>query len=77
MKMNPFWPAASGSATPMFGAKPCNLNVMPFTELHANIPQSIQDKGQAIGIFPGYTTGKDTKSSQTIIICTDASDFPL
>ncbi|KAJ0581099.1 putative protein time for coffee [Helianthus annuus] len=68
MKMNPFWPAASGSATPMFGAKPCNLNVMPSTELHANIPQSIQDKGQAVGILPGYTTGKDTKSSQPATI---------
>ncbi|MFS7929976.1 putative protein time for coffee [Helianthus anomalus] len=68
MKMNPFWPAASGSAAPMFGAKPCNLNVMPSTELHANIPQSMQDKGQAAGIFPGYTTGKDTKSSQPATI---------
>ncbi|KAM0071129.1 putative protein time for coffee [Helianthus debilis subsp. tardiflorus] len=68
MKMNPFWPAAAGSAAPMFGAKPCNVNVMPSTELHANIPQSMQDKGQAVGIFPGYTTGKDTKSSQPATI---------
>ncbi|KAI3712384.1 hypothetical protein L1987_70939 [Smallanthus sonchifolius] len=65
---NPFWPAASGSAAPMFGAKPCNLNVLPSTELHANIPQSMQDKGQAVGIFPGHTTGKDTKSSQSTTI---------
>ncbi|XP_076927100.1 protein TIME FOR COFFEE-like isoform X2 [Bidens hawaiensis] len=64
MKINPFWPAASGSAPPMFGAKPSNFNVMPGTELHANIPQSVHEKGPPAGIFPGHITGKDTKSSQ-------------
>ncbi|KAI3815517.1 hypothetical protein L1987_15188 [Smallanthus sonchifolius] len=68
MKISPFWPATSGSAAPMFGAKPCNLNVMPSTDLHANIPQAMQDKGQAVGIFPGHTTGKDTKSSQATTV---------
>ncbi|KAI3715469.1 hypothetical protein L6452_22452 [Arctium lappa] len=69
MKLNPFWPAASGSA-PMFGAKPCNLNVMPSTELHGSIPmQAIQDKGQGVGVFPGHTVvGKDNKSSQATTI---------
>ncbi|KAK9070898.1 hypothetical protein SSX86_009466 [Deinandra increscens subsp. villosa] len=61
MKINPFWPAASGSAAPMFGAK-------HSTELHANIPPSMQDKGQPVGMFPGHTTGKDTKSSQTTAV---------
>jgi hypothetical protein len=36
-RMNPFWPAAAGSA-PLYGAKPCNLNVVPPAELHGNIP---------------------------------------
>lgn len=68
MKMNPFWPAASGPAAPMFGAKHCNPNGMPSTELHANITQSMQDKKDTIGIFPGHTTGKDAKPSQSTII---------
>ncbi|KAK1419075.1 hypothetical protein QVD17_28232 [Tagetes erecta] len=66
MKMNPFWPAASGPAAPMFGAKHANPNGMPSTELHASIAQSMQDKKDTI--FPGHTTGKDIKSSQTTII---------
>ncbi|XP_024967030.1 protein TIME FOR COFFEE isoform X2 [Cynara cardunculus var. scolymus] len=67
MKLNPFWPAASGSA-PIFGAKHCNLNVLP--ELHGSIPmQAIPDKGQGVGIFPGHTAaGKDNKSSQSAAI---------
>ncbi|KAI3525704.1 hypothetical protein L1887_04714 [Cichorium endivia] len=71
MKINPFWPPVSGAA-PMFGAKPCNLNVMPSTELHGNITgaplQPLQDKGPGISIFPGHTTGKDNKSSQPTAI---------
>ncbi|KAL8188887.1 hypothetical protein R6Q57_029642 [Mikania cordata] len=57
MKINPFWPAASGSAAPMFGAK-------HSPELHANIPQSMQDKVQPVGIF----LGKDAMSSQSTAI---------
>ncbi|KAL4588342.1 hypothetical protein LXL04_001226 [Taraxacum kok-saghyz] len=71
MKINPFWPPTAGSA-PMYGAKPCNLNVMPSTELHGNITgaqmQPIQDKGPTIGIFPGHTNTKDNKSSQSTAI---------
>ncbi|KAM7485557.1 hypothetical protein LguiA_001566 [Lonicera macranthoides] len=56
MKMNPFWPAAAGSA-PLFGAKPCNFNVMPPAEFNGNITgrsiSSVQDKGQGSTIFPG------------------------
>ncbi|XP_076958360.1 protein TIME FOR COFFEE-like isoform X2 [Bidens hawaiensis] len=58
MKINPFWPPASASAAPMFGSK-------PSIELQSHIPQSMQDKSQQVGIFPGQTTVKDTKSSQT------------
>ncbi|XP_076923917.1 protein TIME FOR COFFEE-like isoform X2 [Bidens hawaiensis] len=58
MKINPFWPPASASAAPMFGSK-------PSTELQSHMPQSMQDKSQQVGIFPGQTTVKDTKSSQT------------
>ncbi|GLT76824.1 hypothetical protein SLA2020_484600 [Shorea laevis] len=64
MKMNTFWPAAAGSAS-IFGAKACNLNVVP-SELNGNIPgrglNPIQDKGQGLAMFPGHV-GKD-KGSQ-------------
>ncbi|KAM7485585.1 hypothetical protein LguiA_001594 [Lonicera macranthoides] len=56
MKMNPFWPAAAGSA-PLYGAKPCNFNVMSPAEFNGNITarsiSSVPDKGQGITIFPG------------------------
>ncbi|XP_021636853.2 protein TIME FOR COFFEE isoform X4 [Hevea brasiliensis] len=62
-RMNPFWPAAAGSAL-QFGAKACNVNVVPSTDLHASRGlHSVQDKGQGLAIFPGHT-GKE-KSSQT------------
>ncbi|CAK9161627.1 unnamed protein product [Ilex paraguariensis] len=61
MKMNPFWPAAAGTAS-LFGAKPSNLNIVPPAELNGNISgrgmNSMQDKGQGLAIFPGHT-GKD------------------
>lgn len=61
--MNPFWPAAAGSAL-QFGAKACNVNVVPSTDLHASKGMSsVQDKGNSLAIFPGHT-GKE-KSSQT------------
>lgn len=63
--MNPFWPAAAGSAT-LYGAKPCNLNVVPSTELQSNMVSravnSAQDKGHSLAMFPGHV-GKE-KSSQ-------------
>lgn len=71
MKINPFWPAASGPAAPMLGAKHGNPNGMPSTELHVNITQSMQDKSQPVGIFPGHPTGKDTKSTQSTTISAD------
>ncbi|KAG8636705.1 protein TIME FOR COFFEE isoform X2 [Manihot esculenta] len=62
-RMNPFWPAAAGSAL-QFGAKACNVNVVPSTDLHASKGMSsVQDKGNSLAIFPGHT-GKE-KSSQT------------
>ncbi|GJZ69114.1 protein time for coffee isoform X2 [Tanacetum coccineum] len=71
MKINPFWPPASGTAA-MFGAKPSNLNVMPSAELHGNIAggplQAMQDKGPGLGIFPGHTAGKDNKSAQATTV---------
>ncbi|XAR57209.1 hypothetical protein NMG60_11025267 [Bertholletia excelsa] len=60
-----FWPASAGSAS-LFGAKPCNLNVMPSAELHGNIAgrssNPVPDKGQGLAIFPGHS-GKE-KASQ-------------
>ena len=67
--MNSFWPAAAGSAS-LYGAKPSNLNVVPSTELHGNVPgraaNSSQDKGHGIAMFPGHI-GKD-KASQPAIV---------
>lgn len=66
-RMNPFWPAAAGSAS-LYGAKPGNLSVVPPTELHGNVPgraaaNTAQDnKGPNLAMFPGHT-GKD-KGSQ-------------
>ncbi|RDX65532.1 Protein TIME FOR COFFEE, partial [Mucuna pruriens] len=66
-RMNPFWPAAAGSAS-LYGAKPSNLNVVPPIELHGNVPgraaNSAQDKGHAVAMFPGHV-GKD-KGSQPV-----------
>lgn len=65
-RMNPFWPAAAGSAS-LYGATACNLNVVPPLELHRTTPgkgvNNAQDKGQGLAIFPG-PTGKDSKGSQ-------------
>ncbi|WVY98861.1 hypothetical protein V8G54_031012 [Vigna mungo] len=64
-RMNPFWPAAAGSAS-LYGAKPSNLNVVPSTELHGNVSgraaNSSQDKGHSVSMFSGQM-GKD-KASQ-------------
>ncbi|XP_027367092.1 protein TIME FOR COFFEE isoform X2 [Abrus precatorius] len=64
-RMNPFWPAAAGSAS-LYGTKPGNLNVVPSAELHGNVPgraaNSSQDKGHSLAMFPGHI-GKD-KGSQ-------------
>ncbi|XP_061354400.1 protein TIME FOR COFFEE isoform X2 [Gastrolobium bilobum] len=66
-RMNPFWPAAAGSAA-LYGAKPCNLNVVPSTELHANVPSRAPnptlDKDHGLGMFPGHV-GKDKGSQPT------------
>lgn len=73
MKMNPFWPAAPGSAS-LYGSKACNLNVVSPPELHGNIPgrgaSSAQDKGQGLAIFPGHIS-KD-KGSQATASMVDA-----
>lgn len=72
-RMNPFWPAAAAAAAgsgSLYGAKPCNLNVLPSPDLHGNIPgrglNSVQDKGQGLAMFPGHN-GKD-KSSQAATV---------
>ncbi|PPD74564.1 hypothetical protein GOBAR_DD28497 [Gossypium barbadense] len=74
MKMNAFWPAASGSAS-LYGPKACNLNVVPPSELHGNISgrgvNSVQEKGQGLAIFPGHVC-KD-KSSQAATNMVDAA----
>ncbi|KAG8370187.1 hypothetical protein BUALT_Bualt14G0091100 [Buddleja alternifolia] len=64
MKMNPYWPAAPGSAS-LFGSKPCNVNVMP--DLHGNLAvrgvnNAPQDKGPSVVNIPNHVS-KD-KASQ-------------
>lgn len=56
-RMNPFWPAAAGSAS-LYGAKPCNLNVVPSPEFPGNLTSArnmnaLPEKGQNPAIFPG------------------------
>ncbi|KAF7837258.1 protein TIME FOR COFFEE isoform X2 [Senna tora] len=66
-RMNPFWPAAAAGSASLYGAKPCNLNVVPSNELQGNIvsraANSAQDKGHSLTMFPGHI-GKE-KGSQT------------
>ncbi|KAL4387567.1 hypothetical protein GQ457_09G019080 [Hibiscus cannabinus] len=73
MKMNPFWPAAPGSAS-LYGPK-ASLNIVPPSELNGNIPgravNSVQDKGQSLAIFPSHVS-KD-KSSQAATNTVDAA----
>ncbi|GFZ08840.1 time for coffee [Actinidia rufa] len=68
MKMNPFWPAAGSGSTPVFGAKPCNLNVVPSAELHGvgRTVNSVRDKGSGLTIFPDHSS-KDKSSQATNI----------
>ncbi|KAL4386270.1 hypothetical protein GQ457_09G018970 [Hibiscus cannabinus] len=72
MKMNPFWPAAPGSAS-LYGPK-ASLNIVPPSELNGNIPgravNSVQDKGQSLAI-PSHVS-KD-KSSQAATNTVDAA----
>ncbi|XP_057734920.1 protein TIME FOR COFFEE isoform X1 [Arachis stenosperma] len=60
-RMNPFWPAAAGSAS-LYGTKPGHLNMVPSTDLHGNLPgratNSTQDKGHSLAMFPAHI-GKD------------------
>ncbi|XP_047333112.1 protein TIME FOR COFFEE-like isoform X2 [Impatiens glandulifera] len=55
-KMNPFWPAAAAAAgtASIFGAKPCNLGVVPPPpDMHRrNVVQQQQDKSQGLTMFP-------------------------
>ncbi|XP_054807717.1 protein TIME FOR COFFEE-like isoform X2 [Prosopis cineraria] len=64
-RMSPLWAAAAGSSS-LYGAKACNLSMVPSTELQGNIvsrtANSAQDKGHSPAIFPGHL-GKE-KGSQ-------------
>jgi hypothetical protein len=59
-KMNPFWPAAAGSA-PMYGTKACNLSLMPPTELQGSVlgrsSNPVQDKNS-------QSTSKSSETAQ-------------
>eukprot|EP00257_Ricinus_communis_P015419 XP_015573332.1 protein TIME FOR COFFEE [Ricinus communis] len=66
-RMNPFWPAAAGSAL-QFGAKPCNVNVVPSTDLHAGrAVNSAQDKGPGLAIFSGHSVKEKSSQAANIV----------
>ncbi|KAJ0264721.1 Protein TIME FOR COFFEE [Hirschfeldia incana] len=55
-KMNPFWPAAVGSA-PLYGTKACNLSLMPPTELQGTV------LGRSSNPVPDVNSQSTSKSS--------------
>ncbi|CAN8258471.1 unnamed protein product [Cochlearia groenlandica] len=57
-KMNPFWPAAAGSA-PLYGTKACNLSLMPPTELQGSV------LGRSSNAVPDKNSQTTSKSSDT------------
>ncbi|KAF8114661.1 hypothetical protein N665_0034s0002 [Sinapis alba] len=57
-KMNPFWPAAAGSA-PLYGTKACNLSLMPPTELQGTV------LGRSSKPVPDVNSQSTPKSSDT------------
>lgn len=58
MNSYPFWPTEARAA-PLFGAKPCNLNVVPTADVNP-----AQDKGQALAYFPGPQPAVKDKDAQ-------------
>ncbi|KAI4373959.1 hypothetical protein MLD38_012016 [Melastoma candidum] len=74
----PFWPAAAAAAAgpvSLYGAKPCNVSVMPSTDPNGNVStrsvNAVAEKGQNLGL-PGHS-GKD-KGSQ---MSSDAQRKPV
>uniref|UniRef100_A0A803N0Z6 Time for coffee n=1 Tax=Chenopodium quinoa TaxID=63459 RepID=A0A803N0Z6_CHEQI len=73
MKMNPFWPAAAATAvagtSPLFGAKPYNLNMVPPADLAAAagrgmvVSSSQDNKGQPFTFFPGQSASSTKDKS--------------
>ncbi|XP_030548134.1 protein TIME FOR COFFEE isoform X2 [Rhodamnia argentea] len=66
-RINPFWPAAAGSAS-LYGTKPCNLSVVPSPELHGNLTSArnmnaLPEKGQNLAIFPGKEKASQSANS--------------
>lgn len=65
-KMNPFWPAAAGSA-PLYGTKACNLSLMPPTELQGSVlgrsPNPVPDK-----ISQSTSKSSDTAQRNQILL---------
>ncbi|CAM8993289.1 unnamed protein product [Rhodiola kirilowii] len=71
-RMNPFWPAAAGSAPSLYGANPCNLNVVPPLELNCSSGvrgvNPVNDK--SLDVIPGTNTSKDKPSQGPNIVDT-------
>ncbi|KAF8090232.1 hypothetical protein N665_0482s0026 [Sinapis alba] len=57
-KLNPFWPAAIGSA-PLYGTKACNLSLMPPTELQGTV------LGRSSNPIPDENSQSTSKKSDT------------
>ncbi|KAI4342754.1 hypothetical protein MLD38_027339 [Melastoma candidum] len=58
-----FWPAAAATAAAgpvsLYGAKPCNVNVMPSADPNGNVSarcgNAVPDKGQNLGLLPSHS----------------------
>nr|XP_010923402.1 protein TIME FOR COFFEE isoform X3 [Elaeis guineensis] len=61
-RMNPFWPAAAGAA-PLYGAKPCNLSVLPSSD-GKNTASSQDNKGApVVAAFKGPPSKERTPAA--------------
>ncbi|CDY10637.1 BnaA05g17250D [Brassica napus] len=66
IKMNPFWPAAAGSA-PLYGTKACNLSLMPPTELQGTVLGRSSNPGPDVN-SQSTSKGSDTGQRNQILL---------
>ncbi|KAH0879882.1 hypothetical protein HID58_067276, partial [Brassica napus] len=66
IKMNPFWPAAAGSA-PLYGTKACNISLMPPTELQGTVLGRSSNPGPDVN-SQSTSKGSDTGQRNQILL---------
>ena len=64
--MNPFWPAAAGSA-PLYGTKACNISLMPPTELQGTVLGRSSNPGPDVN-SQSTSKGSDTGQRNQILL---------